>query len=50
MSYYWKFIQSGTYIFDQRELAIKYLDTINKNDLLEFFREIFVNNRGKVSI
>lgn len=46
----WKEISENSYEFNRRELLLKELDSIKKEEVLNIFDEIFINNPKKISI
>ncbi|CAD8053672.1 unnamed protein product [Paramecium sonneborni] len=46
----WKYISAGTIEFEDRQVAIEEIRKISKNQLIEFYRNSFINNKSKLSL
>ncbi len=41
-----EYISEGSYLFDEPEVILEYLEKVNENNLKDFFDEMFLINPG----
>ncbi|CAD8138831.1 unnamed protein product [Paramecium octaurelia] len=46
----WKYISAGTIEFEDRQVAIEEIKKISKQELIEFYRNSFIDNKSKLSL
>ncbi|CAD8204068.1 unnamed protein product [Paramecium octaurelia] len=46
----WGYISSGDYSFEEREVTIERMKSITKEQVIEFYENIFIHNRSKISL
>ncbi|CAD8092428.1 unnamed protein product [Paramecium primaurelia] len=46
----WGYISSDDYSFEERQVTIENLKQISKEQIIEFYENVFINNRSKISL
>ncbi|CAK60147.1 unnamed protein product (macronuclear) [Paramecium tetraurelia] len=46
----WEYISSGDYSFEERDVTIEIMKSTTKEQMVEFYENIFIHNRSKLSI
>ncbi|CAD8135109.1 unnamed protein product [Paramecium pentaurelia] len=46
----WKYISAGTIEFEDRQVAIEEIRKISKQELIEFYKNSFINSKSKLSL
>ncbi|CAD8118614.1 unnamed protein product [Paramecium sonneborni] len=46
----WGYISSGDYSFEERQVTIERLKSITKQQVVEFYENVFISNRSKISL